>query len=166
MKNIFTFTNILGAVVVLGLVAACETTNSAGNSMSQKETTLSQAGFKTRTVTTAKQQQQVAQLAPNKVSMVKSQGKIYYVYPTATRNLIYVGTKSMYQTYKSRMIQAQKAQQASQAQPAQQSQQTTQAQQAQQALAPIATQLDPDPRGVSVDEFNGFGPMSAITDGE
>jgi outer membrane lipoprotein-sorting protein len=163
MKKLFTFTNILGAVAVLGLVSACETaaTNSAANAMSQKEMMLSQAGFRPKTVTTAKQQQQVSQLAAGRVSMVKYQGKIYYVYPTSTRNQIFVGNKSMYQAYKSRMIQAQKA---SQAQPAQQPQQMTKAQQAQQALAPIGIQMDPDPRGVSVQEFDGFGPMDVISE--
>ena len=71
MKKLLTLTNIVSMGAVLALMAACQTTGTSQSAVSQKEALLTQAGFKSKTVTTPKQQQQVSQLAVDRVSAVK-----------------------------------------------------------------------------------------------
>jgi len=61
---------------------------------------LTQSGFKEVRAITPSQQQQISTLPPDKVSVVKRQGKIYYVYPDPSRNLLFVGNKTQYQAFK------------------------------------------------------------------
>jgi hypothetical protein len=156
-KKLLTFANILGSVALVYVMAACQTTstaNSSATATSQKEMLLSKAGFKTKTVTTPKQQQQVSQLAENKVSAVKYKGKLYYVYPTAKKDQIFVGNQAQFDAYK----QALQAQQASQ----QTSQQANQ--QAQMAAgSPTWVGETAGPRHISVDVFDGFGPLDPMS---
>ena len=60
----------------------------------QKEFLLAQSGFKVITVTTPKQQQAINGLAQYRVSAVKYNGKLYYVFPTAKKDKIYVGKQA------------------------------------------------------------------------
>ena len=143
-----TLLNILASVAVIVAFVGCETTNSASSAMSQKEMNLKQAGFKTKTLTTPQQQQDVAKLPAARVSMVRYHGIVYYVYPTSTKNQVLVGKKPQYQTYKNMMVQAQRAA-ATQGQPTVQSTGNT--------ALPI--NIDPDPRHVAVDVYYGMGPM-------
>ena len=62
MKKILTLTSIASIGAVLALLVACQTT--ASQAVVQKETLLSQSGFKVVTVKTPKQQQAVNGLAP------------------------------------------------------------------------------------------------------
>src|SRR5256885_16453326 len=112
MKKLLTLTGIVSAMAILALVAGCQTvaTNQAELGTFKKENLLAQAGFKAKTVTTPKQQQQVSLLAVDRVSAVKYQGKLYYVFPTAKKDQILVGKQAQFDAYK----QALKAQQASQ----------------------------------------------------
>src|SRR5436190_7307385 len=102
MKKLSTLTRIAGAMAVLALIAACQTvaTNNAEIAASKKQNLLAQAGFKFITVTTPKQQQAVSQLAQSRVSAVKYNGKLYYVFPTAQKDKIYVGKQKQYNAYK------------------------------------------------------------------
>ena len=124
-------------MAVLALMAACQTTGTSG--VAQKESLLSQSGFKVITVTTPKQQQAVSGLAQSRCSAVKYNGKLYYVYPTGTKDRIYVGRQKQYNAYK-------------QALAAQQGQQ-------QMAGTPTMTYETAGPNHIEVDQFNGFGPM-------
>ena len=99
MKKLLTLTSIASIGAVLTLLAACQTTGTS-QAVVQKESLLSQSGFKLKTATTPKQQQQVSQLPPNVVSAVKYQGKLYYVYPTAKKDQIYLGKQAQYDAYK------------------------------------------------------------------
>jgi hypothetical protein len=87
---------------------------------------------------------------------VKYQGKLYYVYPTAKKDQIFVGRQAQFDAYK----QALKAKQASQ--------QTQQAnQQAQQnaqmaAGSPVWVGETAGPRHITVEEFDGFGPLNPM----
>jgi len=80
-------------MAALALIAACQTvpTNNTELAASRKEFLLTQSGFKVITVTTPKQQQAINGLAQYRVSAVKYNGKLYYVFPTATKDKIYVG---------------------------------------------------------------------------
>jgi hypothetical protein len=148
-KKLLTFANILGGVALVYLMAVCQTANGSATVISQKEMLLSQAGFKTKTVTTQKQQQQVSQLAENKVSAVKYNGKLYYVYPTAKKDQILVGKQAQFDAYK----QALQAQQASQ-----------KANQRAQMLTGSPTWVGETagPRHITVQVFDGFGPLDPM----
>src|SRR6266516_1769752 len=148
MKKLLTLTGIASIGAVLALVTACQTTGT-GQASSQKESLLSQSGFKAITVTTPKQQQAVTGLAQGRCSAVKYNGKLYYVYPTGTKDRIYVGRQKQYNVYK----QALTAQPGPPASMAQQGQ----SQMAGQSLMP--TLETAGPHNVEVQQFGGFGPM-------
>ena len=128
-------------MAVLTLIAACQTvaTNSSEIAASKKQNLLAQAGFKFITVTTPKQQQAVSQLAQGRCSAVKYNGKLYYVFPTAQKDKVYVGRQKQYNAYK-------------QALAAQQGQQ-------QMAATPVFTQETAGLNNIEVEQFQGFGPM-------
>ncbi len=111
MKKLLTLTSIVSAMAILALVAGCQTmaTNSSEIASSKKENLLAQAGFKTKTVTTPKQQQRVSQLAQGRVSAVKYNGKLYYVYPTGKKDQIYVGKQAQFNAYKQALQASQQA---------------------------------------------------------
>src|SRR5437870_10626671 len=159
MKKLLPLTTIAGIGVVLILMAACQTatTNQAELAASKKEFLLAQLGFKVITVTTPKQQQAITGLAQYRVSAVKYNGKLYYVFPTATKDKIYVGRQKQFNAYKSALA----AQQASQ--PAGQ-----QAQPGQQLINPPPTMTyeTAGPNHIEVDQFDGFGPMGTASLGD
>src|SRR5213594_4634584 len=121
MKKLLTLTGIAGIGAVLALLAACQTTGT-GDVVAQKESLLSQSGFKVITVTTPKQQQAVSGLAQGRVTAVRYNGKLYYVYPTAQKDRIYVGKQKQFNAYKQALAAQQTSQPAAaqQAQPGQQ----------------------------------------------
>jgi len=151
MKKLLTITRINSTMAVLALMAGCQTvaTNQAELAASKKEFLLAQVGFKAKTVTTPKQQQQVSQLAVDKVSAVKYHGKVYYVFPTGKKDQILVGNQAQFNAYKQAL----------------QTQQTTQkAQQQQQMLqgSPVWVGETAGPRHITVEEFDGFGPLNPM----
>jgi hypothetical protein len=137
------------------LMVACQTvaTNDAELAASKKEFLLAQSGFKVITVTTTKQQQAINGLAQYRVSAVKYQGKLYYVFPTAKKDKIYVGRRKQLNAYKKALA----AQQGSQ--PAQPGQQLINP-------APTMTYETAGPNHIEVDEFDGFGPMGTASLGD
>src|SRR5438094_4203146 len=149
MKKLLTLTGIAGIGAVLALLAACQTTGT-GDVVAQKESLLSQSGFKVITVTTPKQQQAVSGLAQGRVTAVKYNGKLYYVFPTGTKNKVYVGKQKQFNTYKQALAAQQASQPASMAQQGQQ-------QMTKPSLEP--TQETAGPNNVEVHQFGGFGPM-------
>src|SRR5467141_2964831 len=148
MKKLLTLTGIAGIGAVLALLAACQTTGT-GSVVAQKESLLSQSGFKVITVTDPKQQQAVNGLAQGRCSAVHYNGKLFYVFPTATKDKIYVGKQKQFNAYKNAVA----AQQASQ-----------QAQQQQQMVqgSPVSVGETAGPRHVEVEEFDGFGPINPM----
>ena len=104
MKKTLLVTNILVAVLSLGLMLGCQSTAVGPSGTSQKEDLLARAGFKAKTVTTPKQQERVSALSVGKVSTVSYKGKLYYVYPTATKDRILVGDQAEYNAYKQSVV--------------------------------------------------------------
>ena len=150
MKKLLTLTSIVSIGAVLALITACETTGGGGQSVvAQKEALLAQSGFKTVTATTPAQQQAVSGLPEGKCSAVKYKGKLYYVFPTATKDKFYVGRQKQFNAYK----QALAAQHASHPTMAQQGE----AQMAGQSLEPTLEGAGPE--HIQVQQFGGFGPM-------
>ena len=157
MKKLLTLTGIASIGAVLALLAACQTTGTGQAVASQKESLLSQSGFKVITVTTPKQQQAINGLAQYRVSAVKFNGKLYYVFPTATKDKIYVGKQKQFNAYKRAFAAQQPSQSASQ-----------QAQPGQQLInpAPTMTYETAGPQHIEVDQFDGFGPMGTASLGD
>ena len=156
MKKLITVTTIVSTVAALALIAACQTT-STSQSGSQKEPLLAQSGFKTITVTTPKQQQAVSGLAQGRVSAVKYNGKLYYVYPTGTKDRIYVGRQKQFNAYKRALAAQQGGQPAGQ--PGQPGQQVMNP-------APTMTYETAGPQHVEVEQLDGFGPMGVAAMGD
>ena len=151
MKQLTAVTKITGAVLILALIAGCQTvsSNQAELAASKKEFLLAQSGFKVITVTTAKQQQAINGLAQYSISAVKYLGKSYYVYPTRTKDKIYVGKQKQLNAY-NRALAAQ------------------QAQASQQGMNPPPTMTfqGHGPHQIVAEEFDGFGPMGTAQLGD
>jgi len=158
MKNLLTLANIASAMAALALMAACQTTGTSQSVVAQKEALLAQSGFKVITVTTPKQQQAIAGLAQYRCSAVKYNGKLFYVFPTATKDKIYVGKQKQYNAYKNALA-AQKA-----SQPASQQGQPGQQLIAGQSLEPTLETAGPN--HIEVQQFGGFGPMGTAAMGD
>jgi hypothetical protein len=139
-------------MAALALMSACQTvaTNDAELAASKKEFLLAQSGFKVITVTTPKQQQAINGLAQYRVSAVKYQGKLYYVFPTAKKDKIYVGRQKQFNIYKKALA----------------AQQGTQPGQQLINPAPTMTYEGAGPDHIEVDEFDGFGPMGTASLGD
>ena len=146
-------------MAVMALMTACQTasTNQAELTASKKEFLLAQSGFKVITVTTPKQQQAISGLAQYRVSAVKYNGKLYYVFPTATKDKIYVGKQKQFNAYKQALPGQQGSQSASQ---------QTQAGQQLIKPAPTMTYETAGPNHIEVEQFDGFGPMGTASLGD
>jgi len=155
MRQQSTLRNIICAVAALALMVACQTvsTNDAELAASKKEFLLAQSGFKVITVTTPKQQQAVNGLAQYRVSAVKYNGKLYYVFPTSKKDKIYVGKQRQFNAYKNALA----AQQGSQ-----------EGHPGQQLMNPAPTMQfeTAGPQHIEVDQFDGFGPMGTASLGD
>ena len=146
MKKLRTFAIVVSAVAIAGWLVGCSTTasNSSAIASSQKEMLLKQAGFIPKTVTTPKQQQQVAQLTPGVVSAVKYKGKLLYAYPTGQKDQVFVGRQANYDAYKKSLVaQAAQAQQG----------------QGQDSHGAYLSYETAGPHRIAVEEFDGFGPI-------
>ena len=152
MKKLITLTNIAGTVAALALLAACQTTGTSQSVVAQKEALLAQSGFKVITVTTPQQQQAVSGLAQGRCSAVKYKGKLFYVFPTATKDRIYYGHQKQFNAYKQALATAYASHPASQT-----AAQQGQGQMAGQSLEPTLEGAGPE--HIEVQQFGGFGPM-------
>jgi hypothetical protein len=144
-------------------MAACQTvaTNNAELVASKKEFLLAQSGFKVITVTTPQQQQAIAGLAQYRCSAVKYKGKLFYVFPTATKDKIYVGKQAQFNRYKQALAAAYASHPASQ--------QTSMAQQGQAQMAGQSLMPTLETAGqhnIEVQQFGGFGPMGVNAMGD
>jgi len=128
-------TNFILAMLLFGVIAACQSTAVGPSMGSQKEQLLVQSGFRAKTVTTPQQQQRVRALPPGKVSTVGYKGKTYYVYPTATKDRILVGNQIQYNAYKQAVVAYGLT------------------------TSPDFVQDTHGPHRILIQEFNGFGPL-------
>ena len=100
MKKLFTVISIASIGMVLVLMSASEATAASGSEISRKEALLTQSGFKVVTVTTAKQKEAVNGLAQGRCSAVTLNKKLFYVFPTAKKDKMYVGKQAQFDRYK------------------------------------------------------------------
>jgi hypothetical protein len=110
MKKLFTLISIASIGMVLVLTSASEAIAASGSEISRKEALLTQSGFKVVTVTTTKQKEAVNGLAQGRCSAVTFNKKLFYVFPTARKDKIYVGKQAQFNRYK-KAIAAQQASQ-------------------------------------------------------
>ena len=110
MKKLAILTNIIIATVALAVITASEATAASASEISRKEALLTQSGFKIITATTPKQKEAVNGLAQGRCSAVTFNKKLFYVFPTATKDKIYVGKQKQFDRYK-KAIAAQQASQ-------------------------------------------------------
>jgi len=110
MKKLFTLISIASIGMGLALISASEATAASGSEISRKEALLTQSGFKVVTVTTTKQKEAVNGLAQGRCSAVTFNKKLFYVFPTARKDRIYVGKQAQFNRYK-KAIAAQQASQ-------------------------------------------------------
>jgi len=108
MKKLFTLISIASIGMVMALISASEATAASGSEISKKEALLTQSGFKIVTVTTTKQKEAVNGLAQGRCSAVTFNKKLFYVFPTARKDKIYVGKQAQFDRYK-KAIAAQQA---------------------------------------------------------
>ena len=80
------------AAALIAFAAGCASTK-------QTEDLLTAAGFKARPATTAAQQAHLKSLSAHKVSLLRKEGKTYYVFPDTARNILYVGDSAQYEEY-------------------------------------------------------------------
>ena len=126
---------MLLVVPLLGLMCGCQSTAEGTNAESQKENLLVRAGFRSKTVTTPKQQQQLSQLPAGQVSTVSYKGRLYYVYPTATKDRILVGNQTQYNVYKQSVVAYGLT------------------------TSPTFVDVTHGPHRVLIQQFDGFGPL-------
>ena len=98
---------MIGATVLLALMAGCATTTT---STQEKASMLVAAGFKTITPRTAAQQQKLKQLQTGQVVTIQKNGRTYYIVADPPQNLVYVGGPHEYQAYQQMRAQRQLAQ--------------------------------------------------------
>jgi hypothetical protein len=157
MKKLLTLISIASIGTVLVLISTSEATAASGSEISRKEALLAQSGFKVVTVTTPKQKEAVNGLAQGRCSAVTLNKKLFYVFPTATKDKIYVGRQKQYNAYKTALAAQQTSQPASQ-----------QPQPGQQLMnpAPTMTYETAGPQHIEVEQFDGFGPMGTASLGD
>jgi parvulin-like peptidyl-prolyl isomerase len=148
MKNLMTLTKIISIGAAMASLSACQSTSTTSNT-AQNEALLAQSGFKTITVTTPKQQQAVNGLPQGTVSAVKYNGKLYYVYPTGTKDKIYVGKQKQLNAYNKALASQQ-----------------AQAGQSTMNPAPTMTYQGHGQHQVVAEQFDGFGPMGTAQLGD
>jgi hypothetical protein len=98
MKKLLTLISIASIGTVL--ISASEATAASASEISRKEALLAQSGFKVVTVTTPKQKEAVSGLAQGRCSAVTFNKKLFYVFPTATKDKFYVGKQKHFNKYK------------------------------------------------------------------
>lgn len=152
MKQLLILTNIAIVMVALALITACQTTGTTQSS-AQQEALLAQSGFRTFTVTTPQQQAAVSKLAVGQVSPVTYKGKRYYVYPTSTKDKIYVGKEKQANAYNKAVAAAQQTQSGSSGY-------------TNMNPAPTMTFQGHGQHGVVAQQFDGFGPMGVNAMGD
>lgn len=84
--------------VLLACAPGCAT------STGQTERYLAASGFKVMPATTPEQLQQLNNLPNTKISVIKRQGQVYFVYPDKAQKQLYVGRNAEYSAYQNLLL--------------------------------------------------------------
>jgi hypothetical protein len=90
---------MLGVVAVMLIGLGC---TSAPPAPPDERSALLASGFKVVPATTQQQREHLQTLTSGRVTAWQRTGRIYYVYPDASRNQLYVGTKKEYDAFRQR----------------------------------------------------------------
>lgn len=93
---------LLSLWVLVTLGSGCATT-----SKRQTESMLAASGFKVIPVTTPAQERQMATLPAGKISVVKRNGEVFFVYPDSAQKQLYVGRDAQYDAYQNLLLNQQ-----------------------------------------------------------
>jgi hypothetical protein len=100
MKKLLKLTGIASIGTALALISASDASAASGSEISRKEALLTQSGFKVMTATSPKQKEAIKGLVQGRCSAVTVNGKLVYVFPTATKDKFYYGKQSQFDRYK------------------------------------------------------------------
>jgi hypothetical protein len=92
MKRLLNPMKLLATLALAAFALGCAT--------QQQEKLLSEAGFRTKSVSTSAGQQHLKTLTQGKITPVMRGGKTYYIFPDAAHNRVYVGDQAQYQKYR------------------------------------------------------------------
>jgi hypothetical protein len=92
MKRLLNPMKLLATLALAAFALGCAT--------QQQEKLLSEAGFRTKSVSTPEGQQHLKTLTQGKITPVMRSGKTYYIFPDAANNRVYVGDQAQYQKYR------------------------------------------------------------------
>lgn len=102
MKRLLNPMKFLAALALLAFALGCATKQQT----QQTENLLSEAGFKTVSASTPKQQQRLKTLEPGKITPVRRDGKTtHFVFPDPAHNQLYVGGQAEHQKYQQLRLQ-------------------------------------------------------------
>ena len=92
----------IGSFLCLFLIIAVAAGYSgcAGTQTKNKESLLSEAGFRTRTPSTPKQLEMYNRMTPNKLERNAFKGRALYTYADKQRGVVYIGGEKAYQRYR------------------------------------------------------------------
>jgi hypothetical protein len=92
MKRLLNPMQFLATLALAAFAIGCAT--------QQQEKLLSQAGFRTSSVSSSEGQQHLKTLPQGKITPVMRSGKTYYIFPDSAHNRVYVGDQAQYQKYR------------------------------------------------------------------
>jgi hypothetical protein len=84
----------------LFLAVAAGFSGCAGTQTKNKESLLSEAGFRTRTPSTPRQLEMYNRMTPNKLERNTFRGRTLYTYADKQRGIVYIGGEKAYQRYR------------------------------------------------------------------
>src|SRR5262245_43577814 len=91
---------LLTTGVLMAFLIGCST-------IPEKENTLAAAGFKIMPADTTGKKAHLNSLPANKITPVQREGTVYYTFPDANHNVLYVGEERQYQLYRKIGLQKQ-----------------------------------------------------------
>jgi hypothetical protein len=98
MRNILSLAFTLVVLTFVAALSGCATSKHK-YAVAEKENMLQAAGFRILTASTPTQHQLIRTLPADRVSAVRRKGQIYFVYPVAAKDRLYVGSNSEYLAY-------------------------------------------------------------------
>ena len=102
LLSIRKFTSVIAAVVVSVVALAAALTGCATSQ--RTENLLAASGFKVIPAATPEQLQHLKTLPAGKISFVKRNGQVYFVYPDLAHQQLYVGRNSEYDAYQALLV--------------------------------------------------------------
>ena len=98
-KRIF-LSGAMACAIAITVFAGC--VSPSPKAVQQKESLLVSAGFKAIPVATPEQHRLMNTLPNDRLSAIRRMGKVYFVYPDPSRQMLYVGSNAQYLDYEAK----------------------------------------------------------------